>query len=74
METIEEILKRIESKLDILIKQEKSGQPSEPATERQINFMNYLGLKFKPDISKSEASKLIDSAVRKGDHLGNETT
>jgi len=37
----------------------------EPATAKQRDYMRSLGIEFKEDITKAEASKLIDKATRK---------
>jgi len=49
------------------IKQEKAGSNNELATEKQKKFMNRLGIEFTDDITKKQASFLIDGELGKID-------
>ena len=49
-----------------MIKQEKSGGDDAVATEKQKKFMEQLGIKFPKDISKKEASVLIEEELNNG--------
>lgn len=48
------------------IKQEKAGGNDELATEKQKKFMEQLSIKYPRDISKKEASVLIDEELNNG--------
>ena len=45
------------------IRQEKEAKNSEPATEKQKNFMKKLGIKVPKSVTKQEASVLIDEEL-----------
>jgi len=48
------------------IKQEKGNSDDTAATEKQKKFMEQLGIKFPKDISKKEASVLIEEELDNG--------
>lgn len=39
----------------------KPKNPNEPASDKQKNYLNILGVKFAANITKSEAGKLIEA-------------
>jgi len=47
------------------IREERGVEQSQPATEKQKNFMKKLGIKFPDTVTKQEASTLIDEELGK---------
>ena len=47
------------------IRQERDSQRQQPATERQKRFMDDLGIKYPKNVTKQEASVLIDEELGK---------
>jgi len=41
------------------------SSPDSPATEKQLNFLRRLGVPFSDEVTKKEASELIDKAHNK---------
>ena len=48
------------------IREEKGAEQVIPATEKQKNFMKKLGIKFPGEVTKQEASVMIDEELGKG--------
>ena len=46
--------------------EEREAKTNEPATAKQKNYMDKLGIKYPKTISKREASALIDEELGKG--------
>ena len=47
------------------IREERTAQSTEPATEKQKKFMKKLSIKFPANVTKHEASALIDEELGK---------
>lgn len=47
------------------IREEKKAGNSRPATDKQKGFMNKLGIKYPKNVTKQEASVLIDEELGK---------
>ena len=47
------------------IREERGVEQSQPATDKQKNFMKKLGIKFPDSVTKQEASTLIDEELAK---------
>ncbi len=45
------------------IRQEREAQHQKPATEKQKQFMDDLGIKYPANVTKQEASVLIDEEL-----------
>ena len=51
-----------------MIKEERAGKTSPqeqpPASDKQLKYLAYLQVKHKPNLTKQEASELIDKATK----------
>jgi len=52
------------------IKEEREARNNEPATPKQRKFMDDLGIKYPKNVTKKEASALIDDELGKNNNSG----